>query len=123
MYELRYRFKFCSAHFLRDYDGICKNTHGHNWEAWVILEGEELLHNGTLIDFYDIDRAVEPVRKDLDHAFINEISPFTEISPTSENLAKWIYDRLAPTFNTARTRLKAVAVKEYEDSLVTYSPS
>jgi 6-pyruvoyltetrahydropterin/6-carboxytetrahydropterin synthase len=122
MYELRYRFKFCSAHFLRDYEGICKNTHGHNWEGFVTIVGSELAPNGTLIDFYDVDRAVQPVVKDLDHGMINDIPPFDKISPTSENLAKWIYDRLAPTFATERTRLDSVSIREYEDSLVTYRP-
>ncbi|MBN1475596.1 6-carboxytetrahydropterin synthase QueD [Candidatus Sumerlaeota bacterium] len=123
MHEINYRFKFSAAHFLRDYEGICRNTHGHNWEVIVTLEGEELTSNGMLIDFYEVERVVKPVRDDLDHAFLNEIPPFTEISPTSENLAKWIFDRIRPQIESDRVRLRQISVREYEDSLVTYRPS
>ncbi|NUP90320.1 MAG: 6-carboxytetrahydropterin synthase QueD [Candidatus Sumerlaeia bacterium] len=122
MYELNYRLTFSAGHWLRDYEGICKNPHGHNWEVWVTLEGEALAPNGTLVDFYDIERALEPLRRDVDHAMLNDIPPFTEISPTSENLAKWIHDRLAGMFNRGGVRLKQVAVKEYENSTVIYRP-
>ena len=40
MYELNHRTKFSAAHFLRNYPGICRRTHGHNWEIWITVEGE-----------------------------------------------------------------------------------
>lgn len=122
MYELSHRIQFSAAHFLRGYEGVCRETHGHNWEVWVTLEGKDLAPDGTMVDFYEIERAVEPLRGDLDHRLLNEIPPFTEISPTSENIARWIYDRLRPALERDGVRLKQVVVKEYENSLVTYRP-
>jgi 6-pyruvoyltetrahydropterin/6-carboxytetrahydropterin synthase len=122
MYELNYSLKFSAAHFLRDYEGICRNTHGHNWEVWVTLEGAQLGPNGLLLDFYEIERVLKPLHVTLDHAFINEIEPFDKISPTSENLARWIFERIRPDLERPGVRLRQVAVKEYESSLVIYRP-
>ena len=123
MYSLSHRIKFSAGHFLRDYDGICKNPHGHNWEVLFNLEGRELSANGMLVDFYDIDRVVKPIHQKLDHAFLNDFAPFDKISPTSENLAYWIYEETVEALTFDRARLVSVTVKEYEDSVVTYRPA
>ncbi len=122
MYELNYRMRFSAAHHLRNYKGICKNVHGHNWEVWVTLEGRDLAPDGTLIDFCDVERALQPIAKKLDHVLVNEIPPFTEISPTSENIARWIFDELRPTLDRDGVRLSRVTVEEYEGATVTYRP-
>ena len=50
---------------------------------------------GWVIDFADIQRAFEPLRAQLDHYYLNEIDGLE--NPTSENLARWIWQRLEPT--------------------------
>lgn len=122
MFELNYCLRFSAAHFLRDYGGICRNPHGHNWEVWITLVGERTAPNGTLVDFYEIEAAVKPLRERLDHAMINDIPPFTEISPTSENIARWVFEQVRPRLERPGVRLAKVSVKEYENSLVVYRP-
>ena len=59
------------------------------------MRGEIGADSGWVIDFADISAAWEPLAALLDHRYLNEI-PGLETSPTSENLAIWIWDRIAP---------------------------
>ena len=67
--------------------------------------------------------AVDGVHRRLDHAFLNDFAPFDKISPTSENLARWIYEQTVEALTFERARLASVTVKEYENSIVTYRPA
>ena len=49
---------------------------------------------GWVVDFADITEACEPVRRQLDHYYLNEIEGLE--NPTSEVLARWIWQRLKP---------------------------
>ena len=93
MYELRKSLCFESAHRLPHMpEGHkCRRLHGHSFRATLILRGETQ-PNGLVIDYGDISEAASPVIKMLDHQFLNEV-PGLE-NPTSEVLAKWIFERL-----------------------------
>jgi 6-pyruvoyltetrahydropterin/6-carboxytetrahydropterin synthase len=47
-----------------------------------------------VVDFADIKSAFAPLRAQLDHYCLNEIDGLE--NPTSENLARWIWQRLKP---------------------------
>jgi len=98
-YILRKKFKFEAAHKLPNHDGKCANLHGHSWVGWVEIAGSELstegAKEGMLIDYTDIKRAVAPlVESYLDHHFLNSTLPLD--APTSETVAKWVYEKLEP---------------------------
>lgn len=102
------QFNFEMAHALKDYDGPCKNIHGHSYELFVTVIGEPISNtnspkNGMLIDFGDLKRIVRTVIVDkLDHALIlhKDISgslikelktnfaniTLVDYQPTSENM-------------------------------------
>lgn len=44
------------------------------------------------MDFADLRRAFQPLFDQLDHHYLNEIEGLE--NPTSENLARWIWERL-----------------------------
>ncbi|MFN8573449.1 MAG: 6-carboxytetrahydropterin synthase QueD [Gemmatimonadaceae bacterium] len=95
--EIFKEFTFESAHRLPNVpaDHKCARLHGHSFRVRVFVRGEVGLHTGWVMDFGDISAAIAPVREQLDHRYLNEI-PGLE-NPTSEMLARWIWQRLQPS--------------------------
>ena len=73
----------------------CGRLHGHSFRAQVFVKGEIGTKTGWVLDFADIKRAFGPLYDQLDHVFLNDIEGLE--NPTSEVLARWIYDRLRPS--------------------------
>ena len=91
MLQLTVEDKFAAAHQLYNYDGPCENMHGHTWKMAITVEGTKLDPSGILVDFKILKGLLHEVFLMFDHKVINDIIPF---SPTSENLAKFIYDHV-----------------------------
>lgn len=89
-------FSFEAAHWLPTFpqEHKCRRMHGHSFRVDVVIQGEVESAKGYLIDYGEIKAAIEPIRKQLDHYCLNEIEGLE--NPTSEMLAKWIWDRLRP---------------------------
>lgn len=120
MFELMVETHFSSAHQLRGHKGKCEKLHGHNWKVQVYVLAERLNEIDIAIDFHELKRLTEEVVTQLDHSFLNDIFPFTEKNPSSENIAKWIYDSLKKKLNTDNVNLSAVTVWESETASATY---
>ena len=60
-----------------------------------------------------------PIIERFDHAYLNELPPFNELNPSSENIARLIYEELEAFVEGAQ--LSAVEVWESPDAWVTYS--
>ena len=95
IYELTVETEFAAAHRLREYEGNCERLHGHNWKVDVVLRGEALDALGMVIDFRDAKRLVGEVLGELDHSCLNDLTAFQEQNPTTENVARTIYEALA----------------------------
>ncbi len=121
-YEIIVRSRFSAAHFLRDYRGPCANVHGHGFEVEVAVGGDELGPEQLLMDFHDLKGMLERVLDGLDHRFLNEVPPFDSMSPTSENIARWVFERMEELVCSAgrRVRLLWVGVAESPDTKVIY---
>ncbi|WP_353683388.1 6-carboxytetrahydropterin synthase QueD [Thermodesulfovibrio sp. 3907-1M] len=120
MYKLKIITEFDAAHQLRGYKGKCENIHGHNWKVEVEVIAENLNEIGIAIDFKELKGVTEEVISRLDHSFINQIPPFTEINPSSENIARWIYMSLKDKLNTLPVKLYSVTVWESDHASATY---
>lgn len=121
-YTLKKKFTFEAAHYLPNHDGKCQRLHGHSWIGWVVLEGEELQRKGPkqgmLVDYGDVSARLKPlVDEYLDHHHLNQSIP-EMVNPTSENIAKWVYDQLSGTLR----HLRAVEIEETCTSSCTYRP-
>ena len=94
MYTLTVKSDFAAAHRLREYDGNCERLHGHNWLVEVSISSETLDPNGIAVDFRVIKGALHEVLGTLDHAYLNDVPPFTKINPSSENIARHIFEEM-----------------------------
>ncbi len=120
MFELMIETLFSSAHQLRGYKGKCERVHGHNWKVQVYVLAERLNEIDITIDFHDLKKMTDEIVGQLDHSFLNDIFPFTEKNPSSENIAKWIYDSLRKRIDNDDISLSAVTVWESETASATY---
>jgi 6-pyruvoyltetrahydropterin/6-carboxytetrahydropterin synthase len=120
MYELSIETSFASAHQLRGYKGKCEKLHGHNWKIQISVTAERLNEIDLAIDFHDLKKMAQEVVSPLDHSFLNDIFPFTEKNPSSENIAKWIYESLKKKMNDENVRVSAVTVWESDTASASY---
>jgi len=90
-------FTFEAAHRLPNVpaDHQCSRLHGHSFSVRITVAGEVGAESGWVMDFADLSRAFRPLLDQLDHYYLNEIDGLE--NPTSENLAKWIWQRLKPS--------------------------
>jgi 6-pyruvoyltetrahydropterin/6-carboxytetrahydropterin synthase len=118
---LNIKHSFSAARALRDFQGACANIHGHNFNVEVVIKAPEV-EQGYAIDYYEVKLLLTKVCESLDHVYINEVAPFTELNPTSENIAKYIYQGLQPSIANTLASLEAVTVAELNEFSVTYCP-
>lgn len=85
---------FDAAHALRGYEGPCENLHGHSWKAQVFLVGKKLNKIGLLEDFKIIKKVLKQVLAEFDHKYLNELKIFKAENPSSENLARIIFQKM-----------------------------
>jgi len=109
-------FKFDAAHNLIKYHGKCERLHGHTYRLDVTVKGvpdEE----GMIIDFTILKKLVKrEVLAQLDHSYINDIIS----QPTAENIAIWVWERLAGLLSSQRYHLYEIKVYETQTSYVTF---
>jgi 6-pyruvoyltetrahydropterin/6-carboxytetrahydropterin synthase len=89
-------FRFEAAHRLPNVapDHKCSRLHGHSFSIKLTVEGEIGADSGWVMDFSEIAAAFKPIYSQLDHYYLNEIEGLE--NPTSENLARWIWQKLKP---------------------------
>lgn len=136
MYNIRVEADFSSAHNLRGYKGKCEELHGHNWKVEVTVSSGELDKTGMVLDFKYLKLELNEVLEELDHKYLNILSYFKKVNPvrntkavrrkikisngvnpTSENIAKYIYDKLKPKI----CGIVSVTVWENATSSATYT--
>lgn len=112
--------KFDAAHFLPDYDGKCKNQHGHTWhvEMQVLNHTDPTLLNtlstptrGMAMDFNKMKEILNSVVDRLDHTLLND----TVENPTCEQLAYYILNKVSPLVGHTVAKIK---IKEGEGGWV-----
>lgn len=120
MFEINVEAYFSAAHKLRDYKGKCENMHGHNWKVRVVCVSGKLNKQGMVIDFSELKGELNRALQQLDHKYLNDIDYFKKVNPTSENIAKYIYNKLLKDLAIYSLNLKAVTVWETEASSAVY---
>jgi 6-pyruvoyltetrahydropterin/6-carboxytetrahydropterin synthase len=120
MYEITILSHFSGAHRLRYLHGKCEELHGHNWKIEVSVVSDRLNKEGLVIDFQILKQKVEKVLEPLDHTYLNDSPYFSRKEPSSENIAKYIFDQLKKELKAYRVTLKRVTAWESETAYATY---
>lgn len=120
MYRLKISTSFASAHNLKNYQGECENLHGHNWKVDVSVKAKELDRAGLGIDFKILKKETKTLLKTLDHKYLNELQPFHDMSPSSENIARYIYWELSARLNNDNIIVECITVWESDVACASY---
>ncbi len=123
MFQITVEDSFAAAHRLREYEGKCRQLHGHNYRVRVSLEGEQLDETGLLVDFGEVRRLLRELLVPLDHRLLNEVPPFFTLNPTAENLARYLYEELSRRLAIRPgVRVAEVRVWETEGASAAFRP-
>ena len=112
---------FAAAHCLINYQGDCENLHGHNWRVEVTVRARDLDDAGLGIDFKILKAETNQLLKTLDHKYLNELSPFNGISPSSENIARYLFRELSGKLNTDNIKVEIITVWESDFACASFS--
>lgn len=104
--------------------GMAANPHGHghNYVVAVSLAGDPDPVTGMVLDLKELKEVLNrEVVEPYDHRFLNyEVPPFDRVIPTTENIARDIWQRLQPHLTAGGRRLREVRVYETPDLYVEY---
>ena len=120
MYRLNIITSFAAAHCLINYQGDCENLHGHNWKVEVTVTASKLDKAGLGIDFKILKAETIRLLKTLDHKYLNELLPFKDISPSSENIAHYLYGELSRILNDGNVKVDMITVWESDNASASY---
>jgi 6-pyruvoyltetrahydropterin/6-carboxytetrahydropterin synthase len=120
VYEVTIKQSFSAAHMLTEAGGTCEKLHGHNFIVEVSICSAALTDAGILIDFRILKQWTGEILKEFDHKYLNEISYFNGMDPSSENVARFIYNRISEKVKKSNLDVSRVTVWESEDARVSY---
>lgn len=122
MYEVTIKKDFSAAHVLQEIGGKCEDLHGHNFIVEATIGGRSLNSEGILVDFRDVKKWLAGILEEFDHRCLHELPSFSGINPSSENIAKLIYERISGKLPPGLSMLK-VTVWESDNARVSYTGS
>ena len=118
-FSITVKTSFCAAMKLA-LPGPCSNIHGHTYKICASFQSNKLNKFGVVIDYYELEGAVNNVVKQIDHIYLNEHAWFQDLAPSSENIALVIYNKLK-LINYEDIAIKQVTVSECENIVVSYA--
>ena len=120
MYYLRVRDYFSAAHYLRGYKGKCEALHGHNWAVEMEAGFDRLDSAGMGMDYKDMKRILREIIEPFDHTELNRLTIFFSQNPTTENIARFVYEEAKKRLSEYDLKRLSITVWESEDSCCRY---
>lgn len=120
MYRLKVVTSFAAAHNLNNYQGECENLHGHNWRVEVSVTAKEVDKAGLCIDFKILKAETKELLGTLDHKYLNELKQFEGLSPSSENISRFIFHELGKKLNDGNVKVEMITVWESDFACASY---
>ncbi|MFC1915643.1 6-carboxytetrahydropterin synthase QueD [Chloroflexota bacterium] len=122
MYEISTESHFDAAHFLRGYQGKCEALHGHRFQVVAKVIAAKLDNIGIAYDFSELKQHLNDILSRFDHTCLNDVPPFDNLNPSSENIATTIYNELKKKLTGAPISISSIEVWESPQTWVTYRP-
>jgi 6-pyruvoyltetrahydropterin/6-carboxytetrahydropterin synthase len=122
MYYITVERDFDAAHALRGYRGKCENLHGHRFVVRATVKASGLDDIGLAYDFTVLKQHLSEILASFDHHNLNEVPPFVEKNPSSENIAALVFTEMKTRLGKAPVTLESVEVMESPTSSVVYKP-
>lgn len=122
MYEVEVRGEFSAAHALKLYDGSFEPRHGHTFGVSVVMRAEKLDGIGVVVDFEELKPQLRRILGELENSSIADQPEFREgkLNPSTENIAKIIYDRLKSRFRSSNAQITKVTVWETPEASASF---
>ena len=120
MYQITVISHFAGAHRLRYLHGKCEDLHGHNWKVEVSVVSNRLNKEGVVIDFKILKKKMEEILSHLDHTYLNDLPYFSKREPSSENIARYVFERMKEHLKGYSATLQKVSAWESETACATY---
>ena len=120
MYELKVVTQFSAAHRLNNFYGKCEALHGHNWKVEIFVRADTLDVAGLVLDFGKIKSHANELLAEIDHTFLNELPAFKDQNPSSENMARYLFERLSQAINDNRVKITRISVWESDNTSASY---
>jgi 6-pyruvoyltetrahydropterin/6-carboxytetrahydropterin synthase len=120
MYEVTVNAVISASHHLRGYKGKCERVHGHNWKVEATVRAVTLDPTGLVVDFGTLRALLRDVTEAFDHTDLNTLDEFKDQNPSSENLARLLYEKLSKKVNDDRVKVTRVQIWETEGSMAVY---
>jgi 6-pyruvoyltetrahydropterin/6-carboxytetrahydropterin synthase len=119
-YELGVDLFFNASHRVRT-NGQPGPTHPHSWRVQARFSGDATNKNGILVGFAEAKEIVQQRVSRFNGQLLNDIKPFDEVQPTSENLASILYNDIKSKLEPLPLKLHSVSIWESPTNFVTYS--
>lgn len=119
MYAIGVQTSFSAAHYHPGVKPECGRLHGHNYRVEVTAESARL-RGGMVVDFLELSRWTEEAVQDWDHRLLNETADFRKLPPTTENISRIIFRKVACRAPRRRWRLVQVKVWETDSCWAAY---
>ena len=111
-YQATVEATFSASHQLRGYRGDIEPLHGHNFRVEASVMSEKLDSIGLVLDFVELEAKLKSVLAPYDHRHINDLAPFDEINPTTENMARYFFEQLEGVLAPFPVKLRQIRVWE-----------
>ena len=94
--------------------------HSHQWNLILKVAGDKLDKSGMLVDFNKLKKMLDSITFELENNTINNIKYFQKKSPSAENIAKYIFNRLKNVI-AEPVIIKSVEIEEQPGCWAQYS--
>lgn len=119
MFSIRVSATFNATHAVM-INGTDEAPHSHEWEVFVVLEGNSLNKDGVLIDFIDVERFLAEILEPLTDSNLNTIETLGGENPSAERVALYVGDAMQAKMQ-GTVRVQSVTITEAPNCQATYT--